>query len=268
MKKSEYKSSVLESFKKVNDTNYILGILPNNYDEDYYYEIYITTESKFIVNLKDSIGDHIFIDLISNNHMEIYIGEYYEESCSDGSFEYLFYELKKTEKENRIVWKPKFKALISEFRSLFNVKLVPYEINRRKVVNNYRRIYSNEIKISSTIESDIINGVSFFQSIYQLFEYNPPSDSFSKLINPNFLYYPPTHKDWKVEYLELEKRFHDLKNVDVENYTIIKSHIIELYKKTFSYMLPNLKYNYNNIDEKNYVVFFNGILEKLNQTEN
>ncbi len=268
MKKSEYKSSVLESFEKVNDINYILGILPNNYDEDYYYEIYITTESKFLVNLKDSIGDHIFIDFISNNHMEIYIGEYYEESCSDGSFEYLFYELRKTEKENRITWKPKFKILISEFRSLFNVKLVPYEINRRRVVNNYRRIYNNEIKVKSKIVSDIKKGISFFQSIYQHFEYNPSSDSFRKLINPDFLYYPPTQKDWEIEYLELEKKYYNLKIIDVENYTIVKNHIIDLYKKTFNHMLPNLKRNYIHIDEKDYATFFNDILEKLNQTEN
>lgn len=268
MKKLDYKTSVLESFEKINDNDYILGILPNNYDEDYYYEIYITTEIKYIINLKESIGDHIFIYLIPNNYMEIYTGEFYEESISDGSFEYIYYELKKTEKKNKDLWKPKFIELESEYKKLFNSKLAPYEMNRRKVVNNYRSIYTNEIKVNSKIESDIKKGISFFYSIYQLFEYNPSSDSFRKLINPDFLYYPPTQKDWEVEYLELEKKHYNLKIIDAENYTIIKNHIINLYKKTFNHMLSNLKLNYFHIDEKDYSTFFNDILEKLNQTEN
>jgi len=100
MDNSKYNPYVLTSFENQNENNYILGIIPSNYNEDYYYEIHIETELPYINNIKDSIGDYIFIDLISNNRLEIYEGEFYEESCSDGEFGYISCEFKKIEKEN------------------------------------------------------------------------------------------------------------------------------------------------------------------------
>ena len=108
----------------------------------------------------------------------------------------------------------------------------------------------------------------FFDSHYQIFEYNPAWDSFNKFIEPNFLYYPPSKKDWEDEYKELEKTYNLLKSLDVDSYPQIKIQIIELYKKSFNYMLPNLKYNYKDIDERLDISFFNGLLEKLYLTEN
>ena len=108
----------------------------------------------------------------------------------------------------------------------------------------------------------------FFDSLYQLFEFNPSWDSFNKFIDPNFQYYPPSKKDWENEYIELDKIFTLLKSIDIDSYSLIKTHIIELYKKSFNYMLPNLKYNYKDIDERLYEVFFYDLLENLNQTEN
>lgn len=267
MDSSKYNPYVLESFEKQNEQNYILGILPINYEEDFYYEIHIKTELPYMDNLKQAIGSHIYVDLISNNRLEIYLGEYYEECVTDGDFEYISYEYKKIEKENKITWKPKYINLKSEFEKIFDFKLKPYELNRRKVVDNYRSIYREEIQRHSKEDIDKLNKGDFFQRIYQLFEYNPSWDSFNKLINPKFQYYPPTPKDWKIEYLELEKIYNNLKDIDVENYLIIKNHIIELYKKTFNHMLPNLKYSNKDIDENIYIDFFNVILEKLNQTE-
>lgn len=268
MEYSEYKPYVLVSFEKQNDKNYILGILPNDDDEDCYYEIHIETESTYINNIKHYTGDYIFIDIISSNKLEIYFGEYYEECGSDGEFEYISYSTKKIEKTNKTIWKPKFYSLKSEFQELFNVKLKPYEIIRRKVVDNYRNIYSEEIKKVGENEMKMLTKGGLFQNIYQLFEFNPTWDSFNKLIDPNFQYYPPTKKDWEVEYIELNKIYDNLKIIDVESYSVIKTHIIKLYKKTFNHMLPNLKYNYKDIDESVYEFFFNLILEKLNQTEN
>ncbi|MEL1255841.1 hypothetical protein AAEO57_18755 [Flavobacterium sp. DGU38] len=46
MDSSKYNPYVLVSFEKQNDQNYILGISPSNYDEDFYYEIHIKTKYK------------------------------------------------------------------------------------------------------------------------------------------------------------------------------------------------------------------------------
>ncbi|TDE42084.1 hypothetical protein E0I26_14370 [Flavobacterium rhamnosiphilum] len=268
MENSEYNPYVLVSFEKQNDNNYILGILPINYDENYYYEIHIKTEYPYVNNIKESIGSYIYVDLISKNLMEIYTGEYYEESCSDGDFEYISYDYKKTEKENKISWKPKFLYLKSEFKKLFDSKLKPYELTRRMVIDNYRSVYLEEIEKCSKEEIDKLNKGSFWHSIYQLFEYNPSWDSFNKLIDPNYQYYPPTQKDWEVEYLELEKIYNHLKVIETENYAVIKVHMVELYKRAFNRMLPNLKYNNKEIDENIFIDFFNVIMGKLNQKEN
>lgn len=268
MECSKYNPYVLVSFEKTEDYNYILGISPINYDEDYYYEIHIKTESPYISNIKESIGSYIYVDLISSNHMEIFTGEYYEESCSDGDFEYISYDYKKIEKENNISWKTKFLYLKSQFKKLFDSKLKVYELTRRKVVENYRTLYLEEIEKFSKEERDKLNKESFWQSLYQLYEYNPSWDSFNKLLDSNGQYYSATKKDWEVEYLELEKKYEYLKFIEPENYEVINLHIVELYNKAFNWMLRNLKYNYKEIDENLFIEFFNVIMEKLQQKEN
>lgn len=267
MDNSRYNPFLLTSFENQTKNNYILEITPSNYNEDYYYEIHIETELPYINNIKDSIGNYIFIDLISNNRMEIYEGEFYEESCSDGEFEYISYEFKKIEKENKANWKPKYLALKSDFKKLFDTKIKPYELNRRKVVDNYRRIYLEEIKKYSKEEIEKLSIGQLFHSLYQLFEHNPSWDSFNKLIDSNFQYFPPIKKDWVIEYESLEKLYNNLKTIDVEDYSTIKIHMIELYKKTYNYMLPNKKYNYKDFDEKAVDDFFNIIIDKLKLTE-
>lgn len=267
MEYSEYNPYVLVSFEKKDDNNYILGILPIYYDENYYYEIHIKTKYQYINNIKESIGSYIYVDLISNNFMEVYTGEYYEESCSDGDFEYISYDYQKIEKENKISWKPKFLNLKSNFKKLFDSKLKPYELTRRKVVDNYRSLYLEEIENYNEEERDKLNKGDIWHLLYQLFENNPSWDSFNKLIDPNFQYYPPTKKDWEVEYLELEKTYNYLEFIEPENYQVIKVHMIELYKKSFNWMLPNLKFNYKEIDENLFIEFFNVIIEKLNSKE-
>lgn len=271
MEHSKYKPYVLVSFEETEDYNYILGIFPINsidYDEDYYYEIHIKTEYPYISNIKESIGSHIYVDLISSTLMEIYTGEFYEECFSDGYFKYISYDYKKTEKENKISWKTKFLYLKSQFKKLFDSKIKPYELTRRKVVENYRTLSFEEMKKLSKEERDKLNKGSFWQILYQLFEYNPPSDSFNQLIDPNYQYYPLTKKDWKVEYLELEKKYDNLKLIEPENYKVVNSHIIKLYNKSFYWMLNNLKYNHKEIDENLFIGFFNIIMEKLHHKEN
>lgn len=267
MDNSKYNPYVLTSFENQIENNYILGIIPSNYNEDYYYEIHIETELLYINNIKDSIGDYIFIDLISNNRLEIYEGEFYEESCSDGEFGYISCEFKKIEKENKTIWKPKYLSLKSDFKKLFDTKIIPYELNKRKVVDNYRRIYFEEINKYNKEEIEKLSIGKLFHTLYQLFEDNPSWDSFNKLIDSNFQYFPTIKKDWAIEYESIEKLYNNLKTIDVENYSTIKSHMIELYKKTFNYMLPNKKYNYKDFDEKAVEDFFKIILDKLKLTE-
>lgn len=263
-----YRPYVLTSFENQNDNNYILGIIPNNYNEDYYYEIHIETELPYINNIKNSIGDYIFIDLISTKNLEIYVGEFYEESIVDEKFEYISCEFKKIVKENKTNWKPKYLALKSDFKKLFDTKIKPYELNRRKVVDNYKRIYFEEINKYNKEEIEKLSIGKLFDTLYQIFEQNPSSDSFNKLIDSKFQYFAPIKKDWVIEYESMEKLYSNLKTLDVEEYSTIKIHMIELYRKTFNYMLPNKKYNYKDFDEKAVEDFFKIILDKLESTDN
>ena len=265
MKDEEYKPYVLTSLEKQSDYDYILGILPNNYHEDYYYEIHIKTESLSINSIKEYIGEHIFINLLSSDRLEIYEGEFIEECWCDFGFEYISYSEKRLEKINKTIWKPKFYALQFEYRKLFDIKLKPYEIIRRKIIDDYRNLYDKEVKLLSKIELDQLNRGSFFHSIYQTFEYNPSWDSFNKLIDPDFEYYTLIPRDWELEYIGLAKLYDKLKGIEAESYLVIKEHMIDLYKKVFNRMLPNLKYNYNDVDEEVIRDFFNRVLEKVSK---
>lgn len=263
MKDSEYNPDVLVSFDKKDERDYVLGVLPSKYDEDFFYEIFISTPSAGINNLIHSIGRHIYVEITSSNLMEIWEGEFVEECSSDGKFEYISYSRKRTKKANQVEWKPKVKKLDSLYRALFNEKLKPYGIIRVKIIDNFKNIFDTEIsKLKKEKRNEFLES-SLFNILYRTYDSNPAWDTFNKLLDPEFKYYPPTPKDWKEEHLKLEQKFNRLNKTDTENYTLINDHMIDMYKKTFDYMLPSFLINYPDSDQESYKDFFNTIMKNL-----
>ena len=267
MKESEYNPYLLHSFERISENCYILDVIPYNYDDDYYYQITIVTNNEYINYLKNEVNEYIYVNIISSNELEIFIGKYLKESTCYGYFEYTWYKYEKIEKLNKNEWKSKFYNLLTEFKSLFNIKIKDYELNQKKVVYNYRSIYNEQIKKSNGLDFEILRIGNVFNIIYLLFENNTCLENFNKLINYNVFFYP-IQKDWKIEYFELDKAFNKLKAINIENYSVVKTHMIGLYENAFNSTISDLKRDYPNTNESLHKDFFNIVIKKLNDTEN
>src|SRR5690606_5446202 len=195
---------------------YIFDVIPPTsktdgfYDENFYYELHIkTADSPIYYN--DFIQDYIHIEIIDFETMEIYEGEFYEESMSNGSIKYESLNLKKIEKKLKNEWKPKLIELRKEFNILLNKKILDYLSMRTKVIVNYQNIYINSLSNidSFDLTNEDITKPYLFNSLYHLFVSNPAEDSLNKLIDPNY-YNIRQSKSWKDDYDNLYLKYENL----------------------------------------------------------
>ncbi len=268
LQEEDYKPYYLESVQYVNDNLVILNVRPSyNYDIDFYHEIHIEAERENLGAFNFMIGNYIFIDLLSPVELEVHEGEFYSECSTNGSWKYHSFEFKTLQKASKIEWKSKYNELLLDFKKLFDQKVTAYKIERDKVAVNYQHIYLHELETRNTFGLSIgeIDKTHLFGSLYRLFNYNPAWDGLNVLIDPNY-FIPQTPKDWKTAFSDLEKVFGNLKAVNVSDYSIIRDHMIERYRRSFDHQLPNLKYNHQEIDEQKYILFFEYLMEQLKRT--
>ncbi len=263
MKDEDYKPFYLNDIVQVNDNYYVLNGWPHYYpNEDLYYEIHIESNGSLEI-IKYYVDSWIYVDLISPRKLEIWTGEFESERCSDGTMSYTYYSYNEIEKTSKAEWKPKVKDLEVKFNNLLNQRLPAYILTRNKVADNFKRIFkevfpdgSNTDKAHNFLFRSLngFPGHGLFHEAYLI-----------SLVNPNkelILF-----KDWKFDYQLLEEKYNNLLNVDLEDYDIIKKHVIDIYKNMFSHMLPNLKYNFKDVDEQKYTALFDSIIKMFDKTE-
>lgn len=267
-----YEPYFVESISHVNEESkyYVFDVFPhssktnNLYDENYYYELHIETIDKIYYD--NFLQNYIHIEFIDSETIEIYEGEFYEESESNGPIKFKSLELKRFEKESQFEWKPKFINIEREFRNLVNEKVADYNKTRNEVIENYRNVYNNSIIDLQSFDLNVkeITEPYLFRRLYYLFNNDSPEDSLNKLIDPDY-YNNKQFKNWKQDFDKLNTKYEILKNINLSDYQTIKNHIIEIYKRTYRYMIPSLKYNYKNMDEDKYNKYFDHLMNKLNE---
>lgn len=107
-----YDPFYVDSLSRVDEANkyYVFNVTPplsvvkdlSNHDR--YYELHIKTID-FTIRYEEFLEDYIHVELMDNNRMEIYEGEFYQECFSDGPFRYELLELKEIQKSQRVEWK-------------------------------------------------------------------------------------------------------------------------------------------------------------------
>ncbi|MFP9113687.1 hypothetical protein ACLI1A_07075 [Flavobacterium sp. RHBU_3] len=266
MKEENYKPYYLEDAKEIDTGHFVLSIRDDyNPDEDSYTEIHLKADIISSGYLNENIGSKIYINILSSTRFEFYTGEFYSE-CFVDEFPYSVIEWKKIAKTSRD-WKSAFKQLEQSLKEKVKSAEIPYKITRRKVISNYQHIYNIHITngITAGLNIEDIKRTSIFPLLFKAFTDNPEWDGIHHLINPNYGYYV-THKDWKDAYDETEMLLFNLSRSDVNDFNLIKEQMINRYTKMFYYMLPNLKYNYKNINEEQFISFFNLLMEKLKES--
>jgi hypothetical protein len=269
-----YEPYFVESVSKADleDGEYIFDVIPptskttNQLDENDYYELHLKIENH-IINYKDFLQDYIHIEIIDRDTVEIYEGEFYEESFSDGSFKFEFIELKKKEKDFKSEWKPKAIKIKRDFEKLFNEKIADYSKLRNIVVNNYNEIYEYSLDnlqdFNLNVES--ISTPYVFKILHKLFYNNPASDGLNKLLDPDYVNQKQI-KSWKQDFERVNAKFEKLKNTDVTDYDIIKNHIADIYIKTYNHLMVSANYNYKEIEKDKYDTYFQYLMTELKKT--
>ncbi|WP_121809495.1 hypothetical protein [Mucilaginibacter kameinonensis] len=263
MKDEDYKPFYLNNILVIDEGYYVLNGFPLYFpNEDLYYEIHIKSNDSLKI-IKSYVEDWIYIDLISTVELEIYTGEHIQECFSDGPSSYTYYSYREIEKTFKNEWKPKVKNLEVKFHKLLNQRLPAYITARSNVVQNFKCLYK---EISPNNNNTDKAHTFLFASLYSF----PGSDLASEaylhsLINPSkelILF-----KDWKSDYLYLEAKYNSLVNIDLDNYVIVKNHVIDIYKNMFNHVLPSLKYNFEDVDEPKYTTLFTSLIKMLDKTE-
>lgn len=236
-------------------------------DIDFYHEIQITAPQQTFDSFKRAIGQYIHIEILSPTILEIYEGEFYEESTTDGPLPYNSFSVKRLQKTGRTEWKSLYDQLLVKFKKLFAQKVKIYEATRNKVAAHYKVIYNTQVAtnhLSGLSLAELEKG-NIFNSLYWQYDNNPAWDGLSDLIEPGYLT-APTPKDWGLAHATLQQAYENLQVVDVSDYATIRNHMIKRYTATFKNMLCNLPYNYKDIDKAKYEGFFQLLMEKLAKT--
>ncbi|MBE9662340.1 hypothetical protein [Mucilaginibacter myungsuensis] len=218
----------------------------------------------------------VFIDVISSDRLEIYVGsEYFSESWSDGEISYHNYSVVSLEKASKLEWKPRFLNLELEFNKLFKIRMCKYLITRDHVVNNYQKIYSerSQIETDFSLNDPEIVETGIFKTLFylldkshyitrdQLYYTNYEERYFRQLLRQNKKQLET--KDWKDDYLDLEFIYNYLSDIDLNDFQLMKTHVISIYTERFNLTVDNFKYNYTHVDEQKYRTFFNSLMDQL-----
>lgn len=264
MTEETYNSCYLHSITEVSDRYYILnGSSRKLYNEDYYYEIHIESDHSMEI-IKTYVDDYIYVELISDNELEIHNGDSYSESSSDGVMSYARYFFAELEKTSRLEWKSKVMDLRKKLGDLLNERVPAYEFARNEVVDKYQSAYDRHIQSGNTfgLTAAEISKTNLFNGLYRLFNGCYSSyylDQLAGASGKSIL-----RKDWALEYLDWETRCNDVVKVNLKDDQLIKTHVVNIYTKTFEHMVSNLKYNYKNVDELKYTRLFNSVIQELN----
>lgn len=258
-----YNSCYLHSITEVSDRYYILnGSSQKLYNEDYYYEIHIESDHSMEI-VKTYVDDYIYVELISASKLEIYTGDSYWESSSDGVMSYTRYFFAELEKTSRLEWKSKVMDLRKKLGDLLEERVPDYEFARNQVVDKYQSVYDQHIQSGNTfgLTNSELSKTYLFNGLYRLFNGSYSPYYLQQLAGENgksILW-----KDWALEYLDLETRFNNVVKVNLKDDQLIKTHVVNIYIRTFEHMVSNLKYNYKNVDELKYTRLFNSVIQEL-----
>lgn len=269
-----YEPYFVESLSFVDEEKfyYVIDVIPPSSvlgarDENLYFEMHLTTK-KHLLNYKDFERNHIYIHHIDSTTIEIFEGEFFEDSCSEEPFEYESLELKKFEKAERSEWKGKCIGLESMIRDMMSEKLPAYSMKRNKAVQNYQIIYENSKTVIHTfgLTKEMVEKPYLFSCMFTLFNQNPYDDSLNKFVDPEY-YHHKQVKSWRDKFESLNTKFENLQHVDVLDYTLVRDYIIEGYRWIYHYMMRSLLLNYKNINERAYSEYFNYLMNKLKETD-
>ena len=269
-----YEPYFVESLSVVDEEifHYVLDVIPPRFvmgawDEDFYFEMHLTTRN-YPLNFKDFVRNYIHIHHINEDTIEIFEGEFFEDSCSEGPFKYQNLEVKKFEKAQRSGWKAQCTALESKVRNLMSEKLPEYSKMRNKVVQHYQKIYESSKTVIHTfgLTEEMVEKTYLFSCLFNLFNQNPYDDSLNQLIDPEYDH-PKQIKSWKKQFNQWNTKFENLRHSDVSQYPLVRDHMIVCYQRTFQYMMPSLLFNYKIVDEKGYAEYFNYLMTKLKESE-
>lgn len=264
MTEDNYKPYYFEGVEEITPGYFILYVIEHNNNEDFYTEIHLHSNqmtSAYLFSVKKS---EIFIDILSPNLLDFYEGQYYHESCVE-RFEYTSIEWKSiaiTSPE----WKAKYKELRFSLHQKIRLAEKIYEPTLNKVITNFQQIYDKQVALGNTegLTHEDLNKLSVFKILYR--SYTNTWDGINHLINPNHGKMYVLYKDWKDAYNDTEKLMVNLSQLDLSNYEFIKQQMIYRYTKVFNITLPNLKFNYQGVDEKKFIAFFNLLMNKLKET--
>ncbi|WP_297334196.1 hypothetical protein [Flavobacterium sp.] len=264
MTEDNYKPYYFEGVEEIAPGYFILYVIEHNRNEDFYTKIHLHSNqmtSTYLFSVKES---EIFIDILSPNLLDFYVGQYYHESCDD-RFEYTSIEWKSI-----AITSPEWKIKYKELRFLLDQKIrlaeKIYEPTLNKVITNFQQIYDKQVALGNTeglTHEDLIK-LSIFKILYR--SYTNTWDGINHLINPNHGKMYVLYKDWKDAYSDTEKLMVNLLQLDLSNYEFIKQQMIYRYTKVFNITLSNLKFNYQGVDEKKFIAFFNLLMNKLKET--
>ncbi|MCU7618484.1 hypothetical protein NZ698_14885 [Chryseobacterium sp. PBS4-4] len=269
-----YEPYFVESLSVVDEDkfHYVLDVVPPRsvmgaWDEDFYFEMHLTTRN-YPLNYPDFVRNYIHIHHINGDTIELFEGEFFEDSCSEEPFEYRSLEVKKFEKSERSEWKAKCIGLENRIRKVMSEKLPEYSKMRKKVVQHYQKIYENSKTAIPTfgLTEEMVEKPYLFACLFNLFNQNPYEDSLNQLIDSEYDH-PKQIKSWKDQFDKLNIKFQNLQHSDVSDYPLVRDHMIAFYQRTFQYMMPSLLLNYRNVDEKGYYEYFNDLMTKLKETE-
>lgn len=269
-----YEPYFVESLSVVDEEkfHYVLDVIPprsvmGNWDEDSYFEMHLTTRN-YLLNYKDFMRNHIHIHHINGDTIQIFEGEFFEDSCSEEPFKYQSLEVKKFEKAQRSEWKANCIGLENRMRNLMSEKIPEYSRNRNKVVQHYQKIYENSKTVIHYfgLTEEMVEKPYLFACLFNLFNENPYEDSLNQLIDPKYDHQKQV-KSWKEQFEQWHTKFENLQNADLSYYPLVRDHMIACYQRTFEYMMPSLLLNYRNVDEKGYSEYFNYLMTKLEETE-
>jgi len=267
MKSEDYHPLWVESVVEITNRDYILYGYPESYNEDFYFKINIQSDDD-LTRLNDHEGEYIHIDLVSSNELYINSGQFAGDSSTDGPIRYINYSYQEIEKTSREEWKPKLKDLHIRFTNLLKEKLPLYQSTSERIINRYQSIYKSHIESGNTFgltETEMLE-TRIFLELYNYFSYHGHESCLFQLVTKEKK--TQFSKDWRVDFLALQVKFDDLLKVDLEDYNLIKDHIIGIYKFSFHSRLHSLKYSYRYMDENKYRSLFNSIIETVNQIIN
>ena len=263
-----YNPYFVESISKADEDNYyyILDVIPPNLkivedrSNDFFYELHLKTLGNPLL-YQDYIQNYIHIEHLDSKTIEIYEGETYEESCSNGPIQFEVLELLKFEKPFKKEYQSKLFQLQLDYTNLFENNLEKYTVIRNEILKHFQAIYDN-----STFQLDNFDlSIEEVSKLY-LLHHNSSAYDLNTFLDSNYSQ-PKQSKCWKIDYENLLEKYEKLKNNDFFNFDVILEHQIEIIQNKYNLILTDLAFNHKNLEQQKYHNYFEYLMNQLKKIE-